>query len=267
VSAVIRGIDLEESASQEVDAMTLKSWLRDLIPMQYQVPVKYHYNRCASMLEPEMKLVEQFVKENRRAIDVGGNRGVYTYRFWKLGAKVEVFEPNSNCSRVLSAWAKTKTDVSVHPVALSNYDGAASLVVPVDEAGVEHDASGTIEFRDSARAREQNVLVRTLDSFEFDDVTFIKIDVEGHEYDVLEGATATIRSMKPAILIEIEQRHISRPIQDVFNRVSGFGYSGSFLKAGQLVSLAEFNVATDQDIKNLGRTSGRYISNFLFLPD
>ena len=52
-------------------------------------------------------------------------------------------------------------------------------------------------------AREKQVEQRTLDSFYFDTVDLIKIDVEGHEYRVLKGAKKTIDKCSPTIIIEV----------------------------------------------------------------
>jgi len=46
------------------------------------------------------------------------------------------------------------------------------------------------------------VNIRTLDSFGYTDVSFIKIDVEGYEYRVLQGAEETIKNFRPTILVE-----------------------------------------------------------------
>lgn len=243
----------------------LKNRLRDFIPKKYQVPIKYHYNRLASMLEPEMTVLKYLVRKNDRVIDVGGNRGTYAYKCWKLGAKVEIFEPNSTCSSLLSAWAAHKNDIKVHPIGLSNFTGQAQLYVPVDNSGVEHDASGSIEHKKSVRAREQEVKLRTLDSFGFEQVNLIKIDVEGHEYNVIEGASETIRKMKPSLIIEIEQRHIDRSISDVFDAILAFEYKGFFLDEGRLIELSEFDLVRDQNPSNLGKAAQRYINNFIFL--
>jgi FkbM family methyltransferase len=51
------------------------------------------------------------------------------------------------------------------------------------------------------------VPMNTLDSFNFANVGFVKIDVEGHEEAVLHGGLKTIRSEMPNLMIEIEERH------------------------------------------------------------
>ena len=95
---------------------SIKAILRDALPRSLQVPVKYWMNRCAGTLEPEMALLPHLIARGDRVVDIGGNRGVYAYRMRKLGARVEVFEPNPACFGVLQAWARRQRDVAIHPV-------------------------------------------------------------------------------------------------------------------------------------------------------
>lgn len=244
------------------------SWIslfRDLLPRRYQVPAKYWYNKARGTLEPEMKLLSLIVQRHDRVIDVGGNRGIYAYALWKLGATVEVFEPNSICHGVLTAWASGKSDVNIHTVALSNHAGTANLHIPIDGWGIEHDASASIEQAGFPQARDEWVPLRTLDSYQFEGLRLIKIDVEGHEYNVIEGAARTIASSRPALLVEIEQRHIDRPIADVFEKILGFGYQGFFLGGLGLTPLVKFDLAGHQSMENFDTAKEPYINNFLFL--
>jgi len=243
----------------------LKVFLRNLLPKKYQVPVKYWNDWQRGTLEEEMKILGLIVCDNDRVIDVGGNRGIYAYQFWRLGAMVEVFEPNPVCLSVLKAWAADKSAVHIHSIALSNCFGNANLHIPIDETGIEHDASASIENDDLGLVRDQSVPLQTLDSFRFEDVSLIKIDVEGHEYSVIEGAAETIATSNPALLVEIEQRHITRPITEVFEKILGFGYQGFFMMSGKLVSLGSFDIARHQPMKNFGGSKVGYINNFLFL--
>jgi FkbM family methyltransferase len=211
-----------------------------------------------------MKLLDLIVRRNDKVIDVGGNRGVYTYKLWRLGAKVEVFEPNPLCSAVLKAWAVGKPSVRVNPVALSSSSGYADLHIPIDVSGTEHDSSASIE-KTYAHSRDQAVPLRTLDSYLFEDVSLIKIDVEGHEYSVIEGAEATLLSSKPALIIEIEQRHNRRSIEEVFDKILSLGYHGFFMGLNQLISLDNFNITVHQSIENFSVKQKDYINNFIFL--
>ncbi|MDO9010557.1 MAG: FkbM family methyltransferase [Gallionella sp.] len=243
----------------------LKIFLRNLLPKKYQVPIKYWNDWQRGTLEEEMKILGLLVRTNDRVIDVGGNRGIYAYQFWKLGALVEVFEPNPICSSILKAWAVGKSAVRVHSVALSYCSGHANLHIPIDASGIEHDASASIENTGFALARDELVVLQTLDSFQFENVSLIKIDVEGHEFSVIKGAEQTIASSRPVLLVEIEQRHIVCPINEVFEKILGLGYQGFFMTRGKLTALENFEVARHQSMENFGGSKVEYINNFLFL--
>ncbi len=244
---------------------SLRVLLRDVLPMSSQVPLKYWYGWLRGSLEPEMNLLGLIVGKNDLAVDVGGNRGIYAYKLWRLGARVEVFEPNPICCGVLKAWVVNKPSVNVHAIALSSRAGHANLHIPIDEVGVEHDASASIENTDFLHARDQMVALKTLDSYCFNEVKLIKIDVEGHEGSVVSGATATLAFARPAILVEIEQRHCSAPIGKTFDQIQALGYQGFFLRGDVLVSLDSFDVEHDQAMEHFDIPTGLYINNFLFL--
>jgi len=243
----------------------LKNYFRDLMPERYQVPVKFYYNRIQSRLEPELDILRYLVSENDLTVDVGGNRGIYAYKLWQLGAKVEVFEPNPECSRVLEVWAESKPRVNIHSAALSRQVGSAVLHIPIDGAGVEHSASASIEDTGFSYVRDQEVALNTLDNYEFENVSFIKIDVEGHELSVIEGAYQTLTSSKPALLVEIEQRHINRPIHGIFEKITSFGFQGFWGGMSGLAPLDKFDVDKHQSMQNFESEQGAYINNFLFL--
>lgn len=243
----------------------LKSTLRDAIPHRHQVPIKYWYSAARRHLEPEMALLPYLVGRDAHVIDVGGNRGIYAYVLGRLGARLEIFEPNPLCSGILSDWATHRSDVRVHPVALSANPGSAMLHVPVDAEGVAHDASASVEAHPTGKTHDIPVELRTLDSFGFRDVDFIKIDTEGHEMAVIDGAQETLSASMPALLIEIEERHhAGEPISTIFARVTALGYAGFFLKDGQLAPIDRFEPLRDQSMAAFERGSA-YFNNFLFL--
>jgi hypothetical protein len=69
-------------------------------------------------------------------------------------------------------------------------------------------------------ADEETVDIQSLDSFQLKNVDFIKVDVEGFEADVLEGAEETIKRCKPLILVEaFEDTRVK-----VENLMTNFGY-------------------------------------------
>jgi hypothetical protein len=65
------------------------------------------------------------------------------------------------------------------------------------------------------------VEARTIDSFGFPEVSLMKIDVEGHEAEVLVGAANTIGAFHPVIIIEIFKINHKK----VLLILEGYGYS------------------------------------------
>ena len=242
----------------------IKSIIRDLIPNSFQVPIKYWYCFFNKMLEPEMNYIKYLIPSGGHAIDIGGNRGIYSYKLNLLDLKIETFEPNPDCFKILASWANHKKQVTVHQIALSNTSGSANLYIPIDNLGIEHDASATIESGSFENARNQEVPLERLDFFKFTEIDFIKIDVEGHESSLIEGAVETIKTNKPVLLMEIEQRHNKENIINIFERLFQMGYSGFFFKDNKVHDFKSFNVNQFQPIDQIG-DFGNYINNFFFL--
>lgn len=216
--------------------------------------------------EPEIRAIRELVTPGTTAIDVGAWWGPWTYWLsWRAG-KVIAFEPMPEAARYLER--VTPRNVEVVNVALSDCEGEAELLVPGGRRGCDKLASFIDHRVDNVR--RMPVKTACLDRFGFEDVGFVKIDVEGHEAAVLRGAAGTIEKWKPALVVEIEQRYLDQPIGDVFELVRGMGYEGRFLDRRGWLSLDQFEVEQHQ-LQPLekagpeGRGRG-YVSNFVFTP-
>jgi len=240
--------------------MMMRSTLKKIIPQRYHLPLSYYKHKFQRGLEPEMALLPELTGTGKRAIDVGANSGFYTYALSKLFAKVEAFEPVPEYFRMLSV--HPQRNVTLHNVALSDRAGSLQIHVPRGEDFGQ--SPSFVDFGyDAARVE---VALKTLDEYRFDDVSFIKIDVEGYESEVLVGATQTIQRTHPILLIEIEQRHIQRPIDEVLRHIVDLGYHGFFYKDARLVDLATFSYEKDQKPFLANVSDKNYINNFIFKP-
>lgn len=234
-----------------------------LIALQYRVS------------EDELRRLRDFVPADRAAIDVGGWWGPWTYWLSRRATAVHTFEPVPHVADFLRS--VTADNVTVHDVALSDAPGEAVLSVPPGGPGSEGRSTlGTPAF---AGARDLAVPLRTLDSVDVPDaIGFIKIDVEGHEAQVLRGALGTISTHRPVLLVEIEASP-DRPahVDEVVTLVESLGYSTSFLRRRRWLPFAEFDLDRDQrsqaeTVRHRGLLgnmvmSGGYINNFLFRPE
>jgi len=242
--------------------MSIKQKVISLIPGRWELAARYHYNKVLGRLEREMSIIENIVPQRRRCLDIGANVGLYTYRFAQLFRQVESFEPIPRCAGIIAL--SGFKNVHLHSQALSNKAGQATLSIPAT-GGPEATALASLSNR-FPDAESLVVELRTLDSFQFGEVDLIKIDVEGHELEVLEGGLATIKRESPTVLVEVEQRH--HPdinIQSIFDFFLELGYEGSFFWNGRLNPLTSFSVEQHQQPYDpLDR--GAYVNNFIFRP-
>jgi FkbM family methyltransferase len=213
---------------------------------------------------PEYWLLPKLCRKDSIALDVGGNRGWFAYYMARLSSKVHVFEPNPIC---LSALERYKTpNMVIHEFALSDRAGVAKMRFDPNNTGI-----GTIETANSLTNNpgireivELDVVVKTLDSLDFSDVGFIKIDVEGHEPAVLRGAKKLLTASRPALLIELELRHNPAVFEEVWHLLDPLGYQMKCCTQRGLQPLDRARIATLQT----GRPESNpdYVNNFVFVP-
>ena len=241
--------------------------LAGFLPDSALVPL-FFANACIKRkLEPELLQLPKVLSRCRVAIDIGANNGLYSYYLVRHSDAIKAFEPQPALCDMLRAWNHPK--VETFNVGLSDKNGTMTLHVPKNSKG--KGLAPLASFRKLPNSIEYQVPVMRLDDFSFKDVDFIKIDVEGHESEVLRGASKTIHENKPILLVEIEQRHLERPIADSFREIEAFGYAGFFLKAGELVDICEFSFDVHQRpfLRDPGDTRNPlkgYVNNFFFFP-
>jgi FkbM family methyltransferase len=117
------------------------------------------------------------------------------------------FEINSDLLADLQAY--NPGNIQVIPIGLSSGTAELSLFIPiVDEKPLTGWASlNPDNLPGAARHIARPSHVATLDSFGLDQVTFVKIDVEGHELEVLRGGEQTLARWRPMLLIEVKPRN------------------------------------------------------------
>jgi FkbM family methyltransferase len=136
-----------------------------------------------------------------RAIDVGTNNACNAIHYAKKFSTVECFEPTPLAQQL---WANTVRDNAVsNAILYKNALGEMNKTVEM----LEHPRNGGHNhIRATTRDTIKNVYtvqVETLDSYNFQDVGFIKVDVEGYEKFVLEGALQLVQQSRPTIQLEI----------------------------------------------------------------
>lgn len=216
--------------------------------------------------ETEELLAPFLIRTNGVAVDVGANVGLYTRIMLSRNRNVVSIEPNPEFARVLKRLFKDK--VQVIAGAASNNNAGAALRVPAAGRGL-----ATIEPNNRFSGAFETVTVKTfrIDDLDLHDVTFMKVDVEGHELCVLEGAVEMLRRDRPSILLEAEERHRPGAVRSVRSLLEPLGYEGYMLERGTLVSVRRFDPAVHQSAEAAeqrrltGQSASLYINNFFFI--
>ena len=167
------------------------------------------------------------------AIDVGSNNACNAINYAEKFLSVECFEPTPLAQQL---WINTVRDNSVtnchlHPFGLGERAYITEILIHEHNGGHNHLAHYDKNPRsrpDRRTRRTETVEVRTLDSFNFKDIGFIKVDVEGYERFVLEGAQALIKRDRPTIQLEIvgnQCRKFNYRAEDMISWIQSWGYS------------------------------------------
>lgn len=145
--------------------------------------------------KPHREKSLSFVKKRKIAIDIGGHVGLWAKDLCQNFENVIVFEADKNHIECLNKNLADFDNKIIINKALGNEENYCSLFNPNKSTGgntkvnVEYDPNNS-------------VLMSKLDSYNFRDIDYIKIDVEGFELFVLQGAKNTILINRPIITIE-----------------------------------------------------------------
>jgi FkbM family methyltransferase len=165
-------------------------------------------------------------------IDVGANFGFHTLEFADLvgdEGKVYSFEPQrlvyyQLCGNVI---LNGRDNIYPNNVALSDEKN----VLKMENLQYHSDEAiniGNAHLNACTHLAYNMVEVNTLDSFGLENVSVLKIDVQGYEPKVLDGAKETILKNKPVIFIEVEAPQLSIYgwiENDIFSRLEALGYT------------------------------------------
>jgi FkbM family methyltransferase len=218
--------------------------------------------------EPEIRFLARLCKKTAISLDVGANLGLYSYHMLPHSSAVVAFEPLPEMQQRLKKHFGSR--LSLFPVALSDHKGGCQIRLPKGSTSwATIEPKNTLSLSERATIVGYNVPVCRLDDYKFQNVGVIKIDVEGHEEAVLHGGLQTITHERPALIIEIKERHNPGAIGRIAALLSTLGYRGYFVDKKKMVSMEEFDPRRDQSIHNAGEVGkiGRYINNFIFLPN
>ncbi len=181
-----------------------------LVPKPYRLAFQYSkYVMFWGGMEPEIRHIKDYARRGV-ALDVGANIGLWSYAMKKSGLfnRVIAFEPNPTLTDDLQN--SRLEGVSLISKAVSNEARTMRLRIPRQGNGALLTGWASLESRidlDIDEFQEMDVETIRLDDLGLVDVGFVKIDVEGHELSVLEGAHGLFSESRPVCIIECRDRN------------------------------------------------------------
>lgn len=211
------------------------------------------------------------VTNGQTVFDIGAHKAGYLYFFLQqagINGKIYAFEPQSNlynyivnCKKIFG-WK----NVVVEQLALSDSDSSTTLYIPVNKVSKGSAPGATIVSPGEQlfNGITETVKTQTLDNYcKINNIQpdFLKIDVEGNELKIFNGATEILKKYKPKIIVEIETRHVGKQkVRETFDFLKSMGYNGRFIKGQTFLALDFFDFDKYQSLDD----KANYCNNFIF---
>ena len=154
------------------------------------------------------RIISEFVQESETLIDIGANVGFYSCLAAAVNPSISIyaFEPNPNV-RIRLATNLSKNNfserVSVLPFGLGNASKDSEFYVPP----MSGTGAGSLKelHPEEGESEKFIVSIKPLDQIlnEIENIDLIKMDIEGAEFDAIQGARELIEKHKPVIIVEL----------------------------------------------------------------
>ena len=146
-----------------------------------------------------------WVGEGDKVIDGGASHGMHTCPLSKLvgpSGRVYAFEPIPHLASALKQTCRAYGNVEVHDAAISDFDGWSQFNYVSDFT--EYSGLKKRRYPENAVSESINVPVVQIDTLlsALDEVSFVKLDLEGGEFKALKGAQKLISRTDPLIIFE-----------------------------------------------------------------
>ena len=180
-----------------------------------------YFSKFDHYQEAQRNRALSYVNNWNLAIDIGANIGLWSRDLTNFFDKTICFEPNSNCIKYLKKNIVNEKAI-IYNYALGSKNEDKELFISINSGASSFINHVTIGYNSDCSKiydkwpqgiKKQFVKVKKLDEFNFREIDFIKIDVQGYEFEVLKGAKKTLEINSPIICLEEEYPENSRSIK------------------------------------------------------
>lgn len=175
----------------------------------------------------DLTILCEYLKSKKKlncSIDVGGYLGNHSIFFSKYFKKVITFEPNEFSYELLKLNTKKKKNIKIYNCGLSDKNSSKDFY------------SYKNNYGGSSIIRNKNLKFDKLKAkfLKFDNlkikqkIDLVKIDVEGHEINVLRGMSRYLKKNKPVIVFECQKREIINGTSKVIDFLKKHNYKNFY---------------------------------------
>ncbi len=171
----------------------------------------------------ELDFLKEFISPGAHVLDIGAYIGTHSLafaRFTGIEGQVYAFEPRAEIFQILrnNIYSNQCAHVLPFNVGVSDEVGQV-LLEPLDLYASDNFGGHGLASQELGKSGVYQTTITTIDSTNFSKVDFIKIDVEGMELRVLQGALQTITSLKPTIFCECNSMESGAGVLNFANKV------------------------------------------------
>jgi FkbM family methyltransferase len=227
--------------------------------------------------EKELDFIKNLdIPQDSTFIDVGANLGIYVNEVILYHKRINIiaFEPNAHVYKRLLRLFKYEVNVKCEGQALGNSIGNTKFMVPFlngksmgSRGAITLTARKDILVNGAKKFNEFNVKVNKLDDYLKQNdilknkVSLIKIDVEGHEFNVLKGAKETLSLSDIILIIEIESKFTVYKTDELYMFLSELGFK-CYVFHNEILHLLKFDEFMHVSQSGLYKKS--FNNNFIF---
>lgn len=198
---------------------------------------------------------------NEICLDVGANIGNHSVFFSSYFNQVYAVEPNRLALDILEVNAKWHEKIKIFPYAASDREDFAPAKISHQNIGATkicEDKLSEGNYTEFRLKRLDSIIPET----EYEKISFIKFDVEGHEFEAMLGAEKIISKSKPVVAFEALRVDFQSNMPKILNFLEKQGYNkfmtykfGKFrslgkIKAANYKMILAFHAPDELDSKN-----------------